>query len=231
MKIFKHRLATSFLALSAILLTACGPSSSDQLALGSNNPSCPAPTIELTSYTNNLTMRTKPEKGDTIATLQTNYGDIKMFFYTSEAPETARNFIELAKAGKYDNSIFHRVIDCFMVQGGDFENSNGTGGYSYKGPGTSLEDEFGEGLKNIRGAVSMANSGPDTGGSQFFIVQADYGTPWLDGKHAVFAYVYEGMGSVDKIAKVKKGGQDKPLEDVVIEKVTISEFKVEEPAS
>lgn len=209
---------------SALLLTACGKSQSSQTAFSISNPACPAPTSELTTYTNNLTMSTKPEKGDTTATLQTNYGDIKMFFYTKEAPETARNFIELARAGKYDNTIFHRVIDCFMIQGGDFENRNGTGGYSYQGQGTQLKDEFGEGLKNVRGTVSMANSGPNTGGSQFFIVQADYGTPWLDGKHAVFAFVYDGMGTVDKIAKVKKGDSDKPVEDVIIEKVVIEEF-------
>lgn len=209
---------------SALLLTACGQSQPLQTTFSINNPACPAPTNELTTYTNNLTMRTKPEKDDTVATLQTNYGDIKIFFYTNQAPETAKNFIKLAKAGKYDNTIFHRVIDCFMIQGGDFENSNGTGGYSYKGPDTSLEDEFGKDLKNVRGAVSMANSGPNTGGSQFFIVQADYGTPWLDGKHAVFAFVYDGMGAVDKIAKVKKGGSDKPVKDVIIEKVIISEF-------
>lgn len=208
----------------ALFLTACKKPQPSETAFSINNPTCPSPTGELTTYTNNLTMRTKPEKGDTMATLQTNYGDIEMFFYTKEAPETAKNFIELAKAGKYDDTIFHRVIDCFMVQGGDFENRNGTGGYSYQGPGTKIEDEFGEGLKNIRGAVSMANSGPNTGGSQFFIVQADYGTPWLDGKHAVFAFVYEGMGTVDKIAKVKKGGSDKPVEDVVIEKIIVSEY-------
>lgn len=215
---------TSIILTSAIFLAACTSSNSSKTAFSINNPTCQTPTTELTNYTNILNMRTQPEKNDTIATLQTNYGDIKIFFYTKEAPETAKNFIELAKTGKYDNSIFHRAIDCFMIQGGDFENKNGTGGYSYKGPGTSLKDEFGEGLKNIRGAVSMANSGPDTGGSQFFIVQADYGTPWLDGKHAVFAFVYDGMGTVDKIAKVKKGDSDKPVEDVVIEKVVIGEF-------
>ncbi|MBI5753931.1 peptidylprolyl isomerase [Candidatus Peregrinibacteria bacterium] len=170
-------------------------------------------------------MKTKPEAGDTIATLETNYGDIHILLYTKEAPETAKNFIELSKQNKYNGTIFHRVIDCFMIQGGDFEKRNGTGGYSYKGPGAKLQDEFGKGLKNVRGAVSMANSGPNTGGSQFFVVQADYGTPWLDGKHAVFGFVYNGMGAIDKIAKVKKGGNDKPVEDIILQKVTISQFK------
>lgn len=179
----------------------------------------------LINYPNDLQMKIKPEAGDTVATLETNFGDIQMLLYTKEAPETAKNFIELAKAGKYDGTKFHRVIDCFMIQGGDFEKGNGTGGYSYKGPGTKLKDEFGKGLKNVRGAVSMANSGANTGGSQFFIVQADEGTPWLDGKHAVFGFVYDGMGAVDKIAKVKVGYSDNPTEDVIVQKVTISEFK------
>lgn len=214
--------------VSALMLAGCGGASSSQNIFSINNPSCQPNSAQLTqlsNYTKDLQMKIKPVAGDTIAKLETNYGDIQMLLYTKEAPETAKNFIELSKTGKYDKTKFHRVIDCFMVQGGDFEKGNGTGGYSYKGPGTSLQDEFGKGLKNVRGAVSMANSGKNTGGSQFFIVQADEGTPWLDGKHAVFGFVYDGMGAVDKIAKVKKGPNDNPVEDVVIQKVTISEFK------
>ncbi len=195
------------------MLVGCGGASTD------------VPLSQSTNSTNDSQMKLKPKDGDTIAKIETNYGDIQVLLYDKEAPETAKNFIELAKSGKYDKTKFHRVIEGFMVQGGDFEKGNGTGGYSYKGPGTKLKDEFGKGLKNVRGALSMANSGPDTGGSQFFIVQADEGTPWLDGKHAVFGFVYEGMGSVDKIAKVKKGASNKPVEDVVVEKITISEFK------
>lgn len=231
----KRRFAASLLTLAALTLTACGGSSDAVSVFNINNPTCQASysnmqaaqLAELKNYPNDLSMKIKPTAGDTIATITTNYGDIQMLLYTKEAPETAKNFIELSKSGKYDNTLFHRVIDCFMIQGGDFENRNGTGGYSYKGPGTVIKDEFGPSLKNVRGAVSMANSGPNTGGSQFFIVQADHGTPWLDGKHAVFGFVYEGMGNVDKIAKVKKGGSDRPKEDVVIEKVTIAEFKGE----
>lgn len=158
-----------------------------------------------------------------MATVYTNFGEIEIELYTEQAPETTKNFIELSKTGKYDNTIFHRVIDDFMIQGGDFENRNGTGGYSYKGPGTSLEDEFGEGLSHKRGALSMANRGPDTGGSQFFIVQAEDGTPHLDGKHAIFGQVTKGMDVVDKIAGADKDAFDKPLEDVIIEKIEISE--------
>lgn len=147
-----------------------------------------------------------------------------MLLYTEEAPETTKNFIELSKEGKYNDTIFHRIIDDFMIQGGDFENRNGTGGYSYKGPGTYLKDEFGEGLEHKYGAVSMANAGPDTAGSQFFIVQASGGTPWLDGAHAIFGYVYEGMDVVEEMANVETDGSDKPLEDVVLEEVVIETF-------
>ena len=160
-----------------------------------------------------------------IATLKTNQGDIKFELYTKEAPETTKNFIELAKQNKYDNTIFHRVIRGFMIQGGDFENRNGTGGYSYKGPGTSLEDEFGEDLSHVQGAVSMANSGPDTGGSQFFIVQAPEGATYLDGKHAIFGMIIDvenaGMGVVNAIANSKTDLMDKPEDDVIIEDVII----------
>lgn len=158
-----------------------------------------------------------------MATLYTNFGEIEIELYIEQAPETTKNFIELSKTGKYDNTIFHRVIDDFMIQGGDFENRNGTGGYSYKGPGTSLEDEFGEGLSHKRGALSMANRGPDTGGSQFFIVQAEDGTTRLDGLHTIFGQVTKGMDVVDKIAGADTDVYDKPLEDVIIEKIEISE--------
>lgn len=155
------------------------------------------------------------------AVLHTDFGDIEIQLYTKEAPKTTKNFVELARDGKYNNTIFHRVIDGFMIQGGDFENSNGTGGYSYKGSGTTIKDEFGEGLEHLRGAVSMANSGPDTGGSQFFIVQAEKGTPWLNGKHAIFGMVIKGMDVVDKIAAVEVDGAKRPLEDVVVKSVEI----------
>lgn len=177
------------------------------------------------SSSKNSAMQLSPEAGDTIAVLKTNFGEIKILLYVKKAPETTKNFIELAKAGKYNDTIFHRVINDFMIQGGDFEKKNGMGGYSYKGPGTYLNDEFGENLVHIYGAVSMANAGPDTGGSQFFIVQAEDGTSWLNGKHAIFGYVYEGMDAVEKIADTEIGDNNKPIEDVIVETVTIEEFK------
>ena len=173
---------------------------------------------------NETTMRTTPEKGDTIATIKTNKGVIKMLLYTNQAPETTKNFIELAKAKKYDGVIFHRVINDFMIQTGDFENQNGTGGYTYQGPGTLIKDEFGPGLKHLRGAVSMANAGPNTGGSQFFIVQKSDGTDWLNGKHSIFGFVYEGMDVVDAIAAVEADAGNKPLSDIKMEDVAISVF-------
>lgn len=169
-------------------------------------------------------MQLAPEKGDTIATITTNHGEIKALLYTKLAPNTTKNFIELAEDGKYDGTVFHRVIEDFMIQGGDFTNHNGTGGHSSKGPGTYIEDEFGEGLKHVKGALSMANAGPNTGGSQFFIVQKEDGTDWLDGAHAIFGYAYEGMEVIDEIATVETKGADVPVEDVVVESIKISKF-------
>ena len=177
------------------------------------------------------------------ATIKTNHGDIKIQLFPEQAPMTVENFVRLAQKGYYDKTIFHRVISDFMIQGGDPEG-NGTGGTSiWDHP---FEDEFSRELFNLRGALSMANSGPNTNGSQFFIVQnknmpkryikqmepAGYpkeiihaykqgGTPWLDGRHTVFGQVIDGMEVVDEIAKVKKDKMNKPLEDVVINTIDI----------
>ena len=200
--------------------TGTTSSSSSSGSSITNNPITPSQMADTT----NSEMQTFPKKGDQIATLSTNIGDIKILLYTDLAPNTAKNFIELTKMKSYDGIIFHRVINDFMIQTGDFEFNNGTGGYTYLGKGTSLKDEFGAGLTHIRGSVSMANAGPNTGGSQFFIVQKQDGTDWLDGKHAIFGYVFEGMDVVDKIAKVEKNSSDKPLVDIVVEEVSISTF-------
>lgn len=177
------------------------------------------------------------------ATIKTNHGDIKIQLFPEQAPMTVENFVRLAQKGYYDKTIFHRVISDFMIQGGD-PKGNGTGGTSIWNQ--LFEDEFSRELFNLRGALSMANSGPNTNGSQFFIVQnknmpkryikqmepAGYpkeiihaykqgGTPWLDGRHTVFGQVIDGMDVVDEIAKVKKDKMDKPLEDVVINTIDI----------
>ncbi|MFA6305478.1 MAG: peptidylprolyl isomerase [Candidatus Gracilibacteria bacterium] len=212
MKIFKVILASGLVLAT---LTACAPKTETSQTETQNNQN-------VISQTNPpATMQTIPEKGDTIAILTTNMGEIKVLLYTKDVPETAKNFAELAKAKKYDGTIFHRVINNFMIQGGDFENRNGTGGYSYKGKGTSLKDEINPALSHFRGAVSMANSGPNTSGSQFFIVQNPQGAKYLDGGYSLFGFAYEGMDVVDKIATTQTNAGDKPLKDIVLEKVEI----------
>ncbi|MFA5383524.1 MAG: peptidylprolyl isomerase [Eubacteriales bacterium] len=177
-----------------------------------------------------------PEKGDTIAIITTTMGVIKVKFFPEEAPKAVENFTKLAASGYYNGLTFHRIINDFMIQGGD-PLGNGTGGESiWKKP---FEDEFSDNLHNYRGALSMANSGSNTNGSQFFIVQKDTdddlrlwmsqkgfdkelidsyakigGTPWLDNMHTVFGQVFEGMGVVDKIAAAKTNANGKPAQDV-----------------
>lgn len=179
------------------------------------------------------------------ATIKTNQGDIKLQLFPDQAPKTVKNFVELAKQGYYKGVIFHRVIPDFMIQGGD-PTGTGAGGESIYGQ--AFEDEFSEELFNFKGALSMANAGPNTNGSQFFIVinenvpadmvgqmkAARYpdeviaryqegGTPWLDFHHTVFGQVIEGMDVAQKISQVKRDFRDRPEEDVVIEDVEIAE--------
>lgn len=189
----------------------------------------------------------KPQAGEQIAIMKTNYGEIRIRLFTQLAPKTVENFVTHAKEGYYNGLIFHRVINDFMIQGGD-PTGTGMGGESIWGD--SFEDEFNTSLHNLRGALSMANAGPNTNGSQFFVVQAKTvsddmldqlrmadekyyptsciegyeklgGTPWLDYHHSVFGQVYEGMDTVDAIAGVKVDFQNKPLNDAVIEEITI----------
>jgi cyclophilin family peptidyl-prolyl cis-trans isomerase len=151
----------------------------------------------------------------TKATMQTNHGAIELELFDADAPATVDNFTKLARDGFYDGVIFHRVIRDFMVQGGD---PTGTGS---GGPGYKFADEFNS-HKIVRGALAMANAGPNTNGSQFFIVTAD-ACPWLDGKHTVFGEVTSGMDVVDKIEGVPTGPGDRPLDDVRIESVTFTD--------
>lgn len=149
------------------------------------------------------------------ATFETSMGTFKIELFDDLAPKTCRSFMDLAEKKYYDGIIFHRVIDGFMIQGGD-PTGTGTGG-----PGYTIPDEFGPGLKHdSAGILSMANAGPNTGGSQFFITLAP--TPWLDGKHAIFGKVTSGMDVVEAIGKVKTARADKPVQDVVINKLYIS---------
>ncbi|MCM3388207.1 peptidylprolyl isomerase [Ureibacillus chungkukjangi] len=184
--------------------------------------------------------------GEVLVEMNTTLGAVKIKLFPEHAPKTVENFLGHAKSGYYNGIIFHRVITDFMIQGGD-PTGTGMGGQSIWGD--SFEDEFNENLFNLRGALSMANAGPNTNGSQFFIVQMEHtpnnmiaqleqakypaeiieayakngGTPWLDFKHTVFGHVVEGMDIVDNIANVEKDMRDKPLEDVKIESITIIE--------
>ena len=179
-----------------------------------------------------------------LVTVHTNQGDFTLELFPEVAPKTVENFITHAKNGYYDGVIFHRVIEDFMIQGGD-PTGTGMGGESIYG--RTFEDEFSREAFNLYGALSMANAGPNTNGSQFFIVTAkqvpaqmlkqlkdggwpeeiveEYakvgGTPWLDHRHTVFGRVIEGMDVVLKIEGVKRNAQDRPLEDVVIESMDV----------
>lgn len=181
----------------------------------------------------------------TTATIKTNKGDITLQLFDNLAPKTVKNFVELAQDGYYDGVIFHRVIPNFMIQGGD-PTGTGRGGKSIYGE--QFEDEFSDQLFNLRGALSMANAGPNTNGSQFFIVTMDEvpaqmvgqleaagfpaeiidaykergGTPWLDNKHTVFGHLVAGEDVAQAIQNVKRDAADKPLEDVTIETIDIS---------
>lgn len=177
------------------------------------------------------------------AVIQTNKGAITVQLFEKNAPKTVKNFVELAKQQYYDDVIFHRIIPDFMIQGGD-PTGSGMGGESIYGD--KFEDEFSSEIFNLRGALSMANAGPNTNGSQFFIVtnknipenmigqmkEAGYpaeiieaykngGTPWLDFRHTVFGQVVDGMDVVDTIENVQTGTQDRPVDDVIIQKVEI----------
>ncbi|SFE48850.1 peptidylprolyl isomerase [Succiniclasticum ruminis] len=144
----------------------------------------------------------------------TNKGVFVAQMFEEKAPQTTKNFIELTEKGFYDGIIFHRVIDGFMIQGGD---PTGTG---RGGPGYRIKDEFGEGLAHdSEGILSMANAGPNTGGSQFFITLAP--TPWLNGHHAIFGKIVKGMDVVREIGSVATNFQDRPLDPVVMEKVEV----------
>ncbi|MBP9096137.1 MAG: peptidylprolyl isomerase [Ignavibacteria bacterium] len=158
--------------------------------------------------------KTTDTKGKNIVKMETTMGTIKIKLFTKEAPITTQNFIDLINKKFYDGIIFHRVIDGFMIQGGD-PKGTGTGGSD-----KTIQDEFGPGLKHSKaGMLSMANRGPNTGTSQFFITLAP--TPHLDGKHAIFGEVIGGMDVVNKIGKTKTGQGDRPVEEIKMTKVTM----------
>ena len=167
-----------------------------------------------------------PEKGEEVAILHTNYGDISFKFFPEVAPKAVNSFKALAKAGRYDNTIFHRITKpetsgIGVVQGGDYTNFNGTGGESAYGKGFGLE--VSDYLSNIEGSVAMARSqDPNSNGSQFYINSVNNNS--LDGQYTVFAQVYDGMDVVGNLAKVQTGQNDKPVKDVVLQSVEIVEY-------
>ena len=194
----------------------------------------------------------KPLRGETVAVMHTNFGDIHIRMFPADTPKTYENFATHAKNGYYNGLTFHRVINGFMIQGGD-PNGNGTGGESIWG--RPFEDECSVELRNYRGALSMANAGPNTNGSQFFIVQApevdpglvaemrriggnsypesvveNYervgGTLHLDFRHTVFGQVFEGMDVVDKISRTLTDKRDKPISDVLIRSIIIGPYQM-----
>ena len=152
---------------------------------------------------------------DRTATIETSHGTIQLELFEDDAPETVANFAKLAEDGFYDGLIFHRVIRDFMIQGG-CPQGTGTGG-----PGYTFEDEINQ-HKVVRGALAMANAGPNTNGSQFFIVTTE-AAPWLDGKHTVFGEVRDGLDVVDRIGTTKTDGRDRPVEPIGIETIELEQ--------
>ena len=238
----------SFVMLLMLLVAACGISGSKQES-DSGTKMNPVNTPKQKggkSMSNSIypQLTTEVEDRDKLVVMDTSMGKIKIKLFPEYAPKAVENFVKHSEEGYYNGLIFHRVIKDFMIQGGD-PNGNGTGGESIYGQ--PFEDEFSNQLFNLRGALSMANAGPNTNGSQFFIVQsssfdpswkrqmekAGYpkeiidayekngGTPWLDHRHTVFGQVVEGIDVVDKIAHTSVNPQDKPKEDVVINKITV----------
>jgi peptidyl-prolyl cis-trans isomerase B (cyclophilin B) len=244
---YMKRLVLLTLCLIGLILAGCGQTEKDN-----SSKEKPAETEEKTGDTesggdeemNYPQLTTEVAENEKVVDMKTSMGTIKIKLFPEQAPKTVENFITHSENGYYDGLKFHRVIKDFMIQGGD-PNGNGTGGESIWGE--SFEDEFSKQLFNIRGALSMANAGPDTNGSQFFIVQNSEmnpgfeekmkeagfpqeiidaymergGTPHLDFKHTVFGQVIEGMDIVDKIADVEVGQNDAPKEDVIIEEITV----------
>jgi peptidyl-prolyl cis-trans isomerase B (cyclophilin B) len=238
-------------ALLLLMLTACGTSNGEETDQdnGQNEPAGKEQEQETAgpvddSDVNYPQLTDEIQENENAVKMVTNMGDITIKLFPEQAPKAVENFLTHSKEGYYDGVIFHRVIKDFMIQGGDPQGT-GTGGESIWGE--PFEDEFSKELLNIRGALSMANAGPGTNGSQFFIVQNSSldpaleekmieagfgkkaietymergGTPHLDNHHTVFGQVIEGMDVVDKIAAVETGENDKPAEDVVIEKIEI----------
>lgn len=192
---------STLLFLSVFLLSGCNQNQQ----LTNNNLNSSMATIKNMSH---------------LVTIKTNLGVITFATYDADAPQTVKNFITLAKKGFYDGLIFHRVIDGFMIQGGDPEGTGRGGpGYTFADELNPLTDSYKEGYK--KGVVAMANAGPNTNGSQFFIMVADYPLP---NKYNIFGKVVSGQEVADAIAKADKDSNDRPLKPVIMEKVTVTDY-------
>ena len=221
--------------LATALLAACGSQETEQKTTQDETSSTNETATDFPQLTDEVA------ENEALVDMNTSMGTIRIKLFPELAPKTVENFLTHAKDGYYDGVIFHRVIRDFMIQGGD-PDGTGRGGESIYGEG--FEDEISDRLYNFRGALSMANAGPGTNGSQFFIVQlpelpeeglppadapeevreeyaANGGTPWLDGKHTVFGHVVEGMDIIDAMAEVEVGQGDRPVEDIIIESIDI----------
>jgi peptidyl-prolyl cis-trans isomerase B (cyclophilin B) len=233
-----------FIVFTLIVLSACGTNSESQENGNDKGESNPIgenkAEQEVIPESDDFPQLTNEvAENERLVEMQTSMGKLKIKLFPDQAPKAVENFITHSEKGYYEGVTFHRVMNEFMIQGGDPEGT-GKGGESIYGE--PFEDEFSNNLFHLRGALAMANSGPNTNGSQFFIVQnsifqvgyekeypeqivdayeANGGTPWLDFHHTVFGQVIEGMDVVDKIAAVETGAGDKPVEDVVIEKIEI----------
>lgn len=228
------------------LLAGCGTKKNVEVEKVEKSSEEPEQTSSLNGGENAMYPQLSKEvaSNEALVVMNTTMGAIKIKLFPEVAPKTVENFITHAENGYYDGIIFHRIIQDFMIQGGD-PTGTGMGGSSIYG--STFEDEFSDKAFNLRGALSMANAGPGTNGSQFFIVQASRvdsgmlkqlkdagypeeiiaayeqngGTPWLDNKHTVFGQVIEGLEVIDEMASVQKNGQDKPLEDIKIESIDV----------
>ena len=207
-----------FLILSMLLFIFCGEDASEEIPVEATIESTEE--IEMTydkTYSAPPAMNID-EKGNYSAVIETSLGSIEIELFTDIAPITVNNFVNLSKDGYYDNVIFHRVIKGFMIQGGD---PSGTGhGEMGKYPGYEFQDELNNPMQYEKGIVAMANRGPNTNGSQFFIMHVDYPLPY---DYTIFGKVSNGIDVVDAIANVQTGDMDKPVDDVVINSVDIKE--------
>lgn len=180
----------------------------------------PAPAADAVGTKAPVAVETAMQENHTIR-LETSHGDIELLLFPDKAPKTVENFEKLARSGFYDGTKFHRVIKGFMIQGGDplTKDDAQAARFGTGGPGYQFDDEI-NALKVVRGALAMANSGPNTNGSQFFIVTAQ-AAPWLDGKHTVFGKVVKGMETIDTIEAVETGERDVPNTPVIVKQVIV----------